>query len=230
MTRTRPPTESPSIGMPGGLTPPAAQDTTRIVLSAEEASARKKAGDRAFEDLVRRYEPMLAACARGWINTAADAEDLVEDTLIKAWQQDVIALCEGEEKRIRAYLLTTMRRCMVDQLRKEHRFGRMIADFAAFVASHRSAREAAANHTIARDFDSDCHRALMKLPLCCRQTFILVHHLGLSYDETAEVLEVTVNTVHAQLKRAKRLLRTELEAGGYGPRPVTAAGKQEDTP
>ncbi len=48
------------------------------------------------------------------------------------------------------------------------------------------------------------------LPPKCKEAFVLIHVRNLSYQEAAEVLDVSINTIKTQIKRAFKLIRTEI--------------------
>lgn len=56
----------------------------------------------------------------------------------------------------------------------------------------------------------DLERALTRLPPRARETLLLRHSSGLSYDEIGEAMRVSIGTVKSQLARAYALMREEL--------------------
>jgi RNA polymerase sigma-70 factor (ECF subfamily) len=142
----------------------------------------------------------------------ADAEDLVQETLVRAFG----AIERFDGRHPRAWLLTIMRNAHANQLRR-HRPERVepetvlegIAD-----GPERGVEETA----LAGTFDSAVYTAFRGLPAHYREVVELVDLDGLSYEEAASALGVPVGTVMSRLHRGRRRMREVLEAAGLDAR------------
>lgn len=227
MTRTRPPVEQYSAAMPAAL-PPSVQAIGDAKRAADEEDAR----DKAYTAVVKQYSPLLQVVARGWMDTVQDAEDLVQDAWARVWIYDVVTGRGAGEAGTRKYLLKVLKSCKADTVTKFRRTRETIARYTAAFVGRASDTEEAANHTNSREIDSLMHRALKKLPTCCREAYVLVRQVGMSYADAGEVLEVSAGTIAAQVKIAQRLVVEYFRSAGYD---LPRRGKkreqeQEDTP
>jgi RNA polymerase sigma-70 factor, ECF subfamily len=189
----------------------------------ETASADGPAANRALideatrDEAFRRYvEPeleVLLRVARRLTGTAADAEDVVQDTLVRAYR----ALDRFDGRHPRAWLLTILRNTWKNSLRK--RRPSLVDDpvraFGNTPARGADGRGGAQDHVLFGSVDDAILNALGALSPKKRHVVLLVDVDGLSYQEAADVLEVPVGTVMSRLHRARAELRTRLEADGF---------------
>jgi RNA polymerase sigma-70 factor (ECF subfamily) len=144
----------------------------------------------------------------------ADAEDLVQDTLLRAYQ--AVDRFDGEHPC--AWLLTILRNTHVNRARRRlpvlfREPETHVERPAAFSAEPRTPEELVLDDT----FDALVERALNALPARFRQVVELVDVAGLSYDQTASVLRIPQGTVMSRLHRARNRMRTQLTTTGCAP-------------
>ncbi|HTH95277.1 MAG TPA: RNA polymerase sigma factor [Rhodocyclaceae bacterium] len=145
--------------------------------------------------------PSLRRYARALLGSVAAADDLVQDTLEKAWTR--LSSWHGEGD-IRAWLFSIMHNLHVDQVRKPRLVVISMEDEMSDIPDR--ARQ---GDTLAlRDLD----RALRKLPDEYREVLLLVALEEMSYAEAAEALGCPPGTVMSRLSRARAQLRVLLEA------------------
>lgn len=144
----------------------------------------------------------------------ADAEDLVQDTLLRAYR--AIGTFDGAHPR--AWLLTIMRNTAASRGRRRRpqllddpeRIGELPpAGAAAELTPEQAVME--------REFDTAVESALATLPEKFQRVVRLVDVDGLSYAEAAELLSVPVGTVMSRLHRARARIRAYLAAAGLAP-------------
>ncbi len=145
---------------------------------------------------------------------AADAEDVVQETLIRAYRS--IERFDGRHPR--AWLLTILRNANVNRTRR-----RRPSLFADPAEGHRRLEaadpEPSAEEEATVDlFDDAVADALEGLAPRFRQIVELVDLDGLSYQETADVLGIPIGTVMSRLHRARRRMREQLAGEGLVPR------------
>lgn len=154
-----------------------------------------------MSDDILSYLPAMRAFARSLCGDATDADDLVQETLLRALE-NIHRYTPGTN--LRAWLFTIMR----------NRF---------YTNSTRRARE--------RTGDTDCvadtlvvepqqewtirmrelARALNELPVHYRETIVLVVVLEESYQNAAVILECGIGTVKSRVSRARQMLRERLD-------------------
>jgi RNA polymerase sigma-70 factor (ECF subfamily) len=141
----------------------------------------------------------------------ADAQDLVQDTLLRAYR----AIDRFDGRHPRAWLLTILRN--THRNRQRARRPELFHDpdeALAHLASAEPGAGDAADAAMAASFDAVVEAALRDLPEQQRRVVGLVDIDGLTYEEAATVLEVPVGTVMSRLHRARRRLRSRLIAAG----------------
>ena len=132
------------------------------------------------------------------------ADDLVQDTLLKAW---------GNSEKfepgtsLRAWLFTILRNTYYSLYRKR---GREVQDSEGTYAERLATHGNQESHLDLADF----RKALAKLPEEQREVLIMVGATGLSYEETAEICGVAIGTIKSRVNRARTKLAELLSIGG----------------
>lgn len=144
-----------------------------------------------------------------------DAEDLVQDTLLRAWRS--IGSFDGQYPR--AWLLTIMRNAEINRHRR--RRPQLLDDPETQLERYARGRPAGASAedtVVNRVFDDAVESALADLPDGFRDVVILIDVDGLTYAEAADVLGVPRGTVMSRLHRARTRIRASLAEAGITPR------------
>ena len=169
-----------------------------------------------FEDHSLPYLAALTATARGMTRSSSDAEDLVQDTYIKAYRAKQ-ALMPGSNAK--AWLLKIMTNLYIDRYRKAKRRPEVVevADIDELAVYRQLANEEATPEAqvLASLSDSAVMNALDDLPDGYREVIVLADLEGLSYREIAEQLEVPIGTVMSRLHRGRRALELSLGAFAF---------------
>lgn len=137
--------------------------------------------------------PALRAFAISLSGKPDRADDLVQETLLKAWA-NMSSFVPGTN--LRAWLFTILRNVFYSQYRKRKR---EVEDADGFLAARLSSPPEQNGHM---DF-SDFRMALQKLPADQREALILVGASGLTYEEAAEVCACAVGTIKSRVNRAR---------------------------
>jgi len=152
-----------------------------------------------FRQKVEAAIPALRRYARALTRNADIADDLVQDTLVRALRSE--HLFEGDE--IRSWLYTILTNLNRNRLRSLAR--RPVLS----PIEDNDAPDVAGPEAGGRDIE----RALATLVEDQRTALLLVALEGLSYREVAEVQGVPIGTVMSRLARARSQIRTYLEGG-----------------
>jgi RNA polymerase sigma-70 factor, ECF subfamily len=146
--------------------------------------------------------PDLRRYARRLTGNAADAEDLLQDCLLRAmvnWHRF------QQGTNLRAWLFTVMRNLHINSYRRpSHREVALAPDELALVAPARPPTQEAAVEM------SDFLRAFGKLSQSRQETVMMIGWDGMSYDDAAARLGVPTGTVRSRLSRAREELRDAL--------------------
>ena len=145
--------------------------------------------------------PSLRRYARGLTANRERADDLVQDTLERAWSRFSLWQKRGE---LRAWIFGIMHNQFVDQLRAQRS---RPEDSAGDDLPEQSARATQADRLEVRDLD----RLLQRLPPDQREVLLLVSVEELSYQEVAISLGVPIGTVMSRLSRARERLSAVME-------------------
>lgn len=140
--------------------------------------------------------PALRAFALSLTRDGSSADDLVQDTIIKAWTN----LDKFETgTNLRAWLFTILRNTFYSARRKTRR---EVSDTDGILASRLATRPEHDGRLALNDFRA----AFAKLPDEQREALLLVGASGFSYDEAARMTGVAVGTVKSRANRGRRRL------------------------
>lgn len=164
---------------------------------AEESDERRASFER--EALV--HLDALFRVALRFVGNAADADDLVQDTLFRAYQ----AWHQFERgTNAKGWLITILRHVFINDYRRNVRRRQILTSDAP----------PAVEHTTVRFFDDlvddEVVRAIDALPLQFREVVMLRDVEDLTYEEIATMLGIPVGTVKSRLFRARELLQKAL--------------------
>jgi RNA polymerase sigma-70 factor (ECF subfamily) len=140
---------------------------------------------------------------------AADAEDLVQETMLRAYRSwDRFTLGTNAK----GWLLTILRHLFINEYRRRRRHPEpidldTIEPFAVFEDIQEEDPQGA---FFDRIVDDEVLRAVDQLPEAFREAVMLSDVEGLSYEEIAKVMEVPVGTVKSRLYRGRRMLQGKL--------------------
>jgi RNA polymerase sigma-70 factor, ECF subfamily len=140
--------------------------------------------------------PNLRAFAVSLCGKIDHADDLVQETLVKAWM-NIGSFVEGTN--LRAWLFTILRNIYYSEYRKRRR---EIADPDGAFAAKLSTGPAQSGHMDMLDFRA----ALQELPDDQREALILIGASGLSYEEAAGICGCAIGTMKSRVNRARNRL------------------------
>jgi RNA polymerase sigma-70 factor, ECF subfamily len=174
-----------------------------------------------FDEVALPCLPALARFARSLTRDASDADDLVQETYLRAFEGWHTFQLGTDCRR---WLFTICRNVF---LRTRQRAERVVAvedpeaDTLGAVIAHKSARDAGLDDLFARiDLGPALDRAIDMLPDAFAAVVRLVDVDGHSYEDVSVMLDVPIGTVRSRLFRARRLLQEALLAhaldAGFG--------------
>lgn len=171
----------------------------------------KQDRDARFQEEALRWLPQVTRFALSLTRDESDAEDLVQETYLKAYRA-WDSYTPGTE--CRGWLFTICRNTFIRTRQREER---QVAcddpELEALAASavHASAQQAGYADIFARfDLSDAIQRAMRVLPDAFREVVVLIDILDQSYESAAETLSVPIGTVRSRLFRARRLLQEML--------------------
>jgi RNA polymerase sigma-70 factor (ECF subfamily) len=160
-----------------------------------------------FEAELLAAVPFMRAFARSLCHDADQAEDIAQETVMKAWQ------CRGQFQpgtNLRAWLSTILRnRYYSGQRRLKWR-----ADYDIEVMERTLVAPDDQTQSVELE---DVRRGLAMLPAFQREALILVGAGGMSYEEVANIVGCPVGTVKSRVRRARDELESILFEGRAEP-------------
>jgi RNA polymerase sigma-70 factor (ECF subfamily) len=194
------------------------------------AATKQKRSD--FERTALAHIDSLYGAAYRLTRNARDAEDLVQDSLLRAYrfwdsfQQD---------SNCKAWLLRIVTNTFINEYQRRKR-SREILDAASAeqdatdgVLVHAAAhdKQSPERALVDRSVSDDVQKALDQLPEDFRTAVILCDMQGLSYKEIAEIMECPVGTVMSRLFRGRKLLASALR--GFAEQEGYVKGNEAET-
>jgi len=166
------------------------------------------------------YREQLFKSALRMTRSVEDAEDLIQETYLKAFKY-YERFAEGTN--FKAWLFKIMKNTFINSYRKK-KLQPPRVDFddvqegleeTLLDAAHDSLTDPASG-VLAGEMDHDVRQSLLNLPHDYKMVVLLADLEGFSYKEIADILEVPVGTVMSRLYRGRRMLERTLL--GYGRR------------
>src|SRR4029450_13127058 len=141
--------------------------------------------------------PSLRAFAVSLSQNADRADDLVQETLVKAWDKQS-SFQPGTN--LKAWLFTILHNEFYSQMRKR---GREVQDSDGLMTARLAIHPSQQGKLDLEDFRS----ALKQLPEDQREAIILIGAAGFSYEEAAEICNCAVGTIKSRVSRARARLQ-----------------------
>jgi RNA polymerase sigma-70 factor (ECF subfamily) len=167
-------------------------------------AARAADGDAAaFEALMRRFGPMLRAYAVKVLGSNDEADDVVQESFINAWNH-VAEL--ADVTAVRSWLMRLVSNKAIERIRRRKYHSDITEWDAPGPARHTPERQVEASLQMRA-----LSEALGRLPAEQRECWVLKEVGGLAYADIAEELDLPVSTVRGLLARARSTLLKDME-------------------
>jgi RNA polymerase sigma-70 factor (ECF subfamily) len=167
-----------------------------------------------FSDAAMRYAPQLYSAALRMTRNPADAEDLVQDTYLRAYRS-FHTFEEGTN--LRAWLFRILTNSFINSYRaRQRRPTETDIDDVEDLYLYRRVRDIDPSTRSAEDTmfdlftDDEVKRALESLPENFRLPVLLADVEGFAYKEIADMLDIPIGTVMSRLHRGRKAMQKEL--------------------
>ncbi|MFJ4230055.1 RNA polymerase sigma factor [Paenarthrobacter nicotinovorans] len=186
----------------------AAQQHLDVVPDALLAGRAADGDTAAFEALARRHGPLMRATARRLTGTLADADDVVQESLVQAWNQlDTVR----DPAAVKSWLLRIVGTRSIDHLRKRRNHAALDElENHAGAPSNQRIPDPESTAVNASRIDA-LKSALQRLPEEQRRCWVLKEFNDLSYEEIALTLNISPDSVRGRLARARIALARTME-------------------
>lgn len=166
----------------------------------------------AFNDEILPYLDSLYNFALRLTTDQSDAEDLVQDTIVKAFR-----FFNSYEKgtNAKAWLFRILKNSFINNYRKNLKKPQSvdyneISSYYETIRAERTDTTDLENLMFRSLMDDNFAKALEKLPEDFRTVVLLCDVDGFTYEEISNMLDVPIGTIRSRLHRGRNLLKTEL--------------------
>ena len=185
---------------------PLAKHEDAAVIELGEIRAIAAGDSAAFQRLIDREGPRLVRFARGLLGNLDEAEDVVQDTLIRLWEN---AARWTPEARIGTWLHRVCYNRSIDALRRRRSF----VDDGVLEALPDEAELPDAS-LVQSEAALSLRDAIERLPARQRTAILLFHYQDMPQREAADVMGISEAAFESMLARARRQLKRWLAPAG----------------
>ena len=167
----------------------------------------------AFETLVERHQALVAGTVARMLGSNSDVEDITQQVFIRVWKSAGRYVARA---KFTTWLLKITRNLVFNEMRRTKRHPHLpvqIDPEAEELPLKDEATETPDATLLQAELQQAIENAIMQLPETQRIALVLRRYEDLSYDEIAEVLELSLPAVKSLLFRARTELRERLK--GY---------------
>jgi RNA polymerase sigma-70 factor (ECF subfamily) len=187
----------------------------------DELVARARDGDAAaFGELVLRHRAAVYRAALAALRAPSDADDVAQEAFLLAFTR---LRSFRTDASFKTWLLTIAWNQAINRRRANSRWWRRLAEIGAGEAEVNGAGRAAFISTsdtpeqlaAAGELRRSVRRAIDELPRKLRDALLLAQSGEYTYEEIGAMLKSPIGTIKWRVSEARRIVKTQLEAGGY---------------
>jgi len=172
------------------------------------------ADESAFRALLERHQHSVVGTVAKMLGSPSDAEDIAQQVFLRVWQH---AKSYRPDAKFTTYLFTITRNLVFNETRRRSRKKEIPLETDNPSGSHHEPGDDPHRQPDAYLLEAELRfaidQAITSLPETQRLAVVLRRYENLSYEEIAEVLDLSVSAVKSQLFRARNSLREAL--AGY---------------
>ncbi|SEM90137.1 RNA polymerase sigma-70 factor, ECF subfamily [bacterium A37T11] len=161
--------------------------------------------ERALQELYRRYYSKLLAVALNRLENQEDAEECVQDVMFNLFKQRYTLVLQTES--LSYYLVKAVMNRSLRMMAQHHRRRTYSTDYSPELHTDITPER----QIIFREFHEQIENSINDLPSQCQLVFRMNKDYGLSAKEISMKLAISENTVNSHLKKAKKLIRKNLD-------------------
>ncbi len=187
----------------------------------EEATNRSEREFEQFEAMMDGTKRRAYSMALQLTRNSADAEDLVQDTFVKAWR-GFDSYVPG--RPFLNWLLRIMQRAYLDSRRRDNPIRKAESLNSMISPSDGEVQELPIpdhgpgpdDEIVHEEFVRELRMALDELPEVYRSAIVMCDLESMSYSEIADLQNTTIGTVRSRIHRGRKLLRDIIQKKGVG--------------
>ena len=164
----------------------------------------------AFEEVIERHQALVAGTAARMLGSNSDVEDIAQQVFIRVWKS---ARRYVPRAKFTTWLLKITRNLVFNELRRAKRRAQVPLQSepgAEEIPLKDETNPAPDASLLDNELQRAIEEAIMQLPESQRMALVLRRYEQLSYEQIAEVLDLSVPAVKSVLFRARTELRTRL--------------------
>ena len=165
----------------------------------------------AFEQLIERHQSLVAGTVARMLGSNSDVEDIAQQVFIRVWRSAGRYIARA---KFTTWLLKITRNLVFNEMRRAKRHPHLPVQIEPEADEIPLKDEAAATPDatlLQAELQAEIEKAIMLLPDTQRMALVLRRYEELSYDDIAEVLDLSVPAVKSLLFRARTELRERLK-------------------
>jgi RNA polymerase sigma-70 factor (ECF subfamily) len=178
----------------------------QITMIEQIINGLHQSDDRMMKPLFDLYYTALCCFARRYVGDSAIAEEIVDDVFARIWQNRQ-AVYRADS--FREYLYTATRNTALNYLKQQNSRRQLIDRWSALFYRD-SMDETPLDILIVGELQVKFREAVNALPEQCRRAYRLSRFADLTYEEIADKMNISVNTVKLHVKTALKKLRIAL--------------------
>lgn len=167
----------------------------------------------AFEQLIERHKTLVAGTVARMLGSNSDVEDIAQQVFIRVWKSAGRYVARA---KFTTWLLKITRNLVFNEMRRAKRHPHLSVQIDPEAEEMPLKDEAMATpdaNLLQAELQAEIEKAIMLLPDTQRMALVLRRYEELSYEEIADVLDLSVPAVKSLLFRARTELRERLK--GY---------------
>jgi len=180
--------------------------TEKIKIGKVIVCALKGGDQEAFAKIIDAYSEKLYSFCFAFCKSRVEAEELSQDVFLKVWTaRDRL----DEDRDIGNYLFTVARNSCLNYLkshRNQYKIRKVLLDSEVYTSSHNIEDD-----LVYEEYMSMADQAVQLLPKRCKEIYSLSKREGLNNHAIAQKLNISINTVRAQIVKSNGIVRDFLE-------------------
>lgn len=167
-----------------------------------------KGDSTAFARLYDSYKLLVYRNALKMLKEEEFAQEILQEVFLKIWNNRTSI---DVDRPFKPYLFQIMRNSIYDYFRKIARDKKLLEVLAQNIYIHNQQKNTIEDHLYYKETAKDIEAAIQALPPKCREVFILCKIEGRSYDEVANLLQISQATVNNHIVKGTRIVKEILK-------------------
>lgn len=164
----------------------------------------------AFEKLYYFYRPKLSRFIFNWVKSEEVCEEILQEVFIQVWQYRFHL---DLEKSFKSYIYKIAKNLIIDYFKSLSKNNIKLQEFKNHYFKQ-------SENTIYQSIDyketnRHLHEVLNKIPVKCREVYVLCKLEGYSYEEVSKLLNISIATVNNHIVKASKIIKSVWFSGVY---------------